>query len=164
PTPGFSSNGLDIASYKVPLDTAAWDALAFYDISWRVEALSDAEDVSSIMESSNTRSFKLQPSQSVTLTSPVDGAALNKSIDDPPEFKWSVFQGAATYDVYLAHVSGVGFDVIRSYTGEILNVFSMDAYAWQQMPVGIWYWTVIAKDAGGAVLTPNFAVFKFSVQ
>jgi hypothetical protein len=163
-TPGFSISGLGVATYSVPLDTATWDALAFYDISWSISVLSDSSDTSSIIGTSDMWSLKLQPSQSVTLTSPTDKATLNKATDSAPQFTWELYQGAASYYLILAHVSALGFDAVLEYPGRTLNLLQMDNSTWQTMPTGTWYWTVIAMDGMGDWLIPNFTIFSFEVQ
>jgi len=163
-TPGFSISALGIGSYTIPLDAITWDSLGLYDMGWSVSALSDANDTSSVIGTSSEFGFKLQPSQSVTLTSPANGASLDQSTDSAPQFTWELYQGAGSYLLILAHVGSLGFDSFLEYPGQTLNLFPMDDTTWQQMPTGTWYWTVIAADATGNPLSPNFTIFSFAVK
>ena len=163
-TPGFSISALGIGSYTIPLDAITWDSLGLYDMGWSVSALNDANDTSSVIGTSSEFGFKLQPSQSVTLTSPANGASLDQSTDSAPQFTWELYQGAGSYLLILAHVGSLGFDSFLEFPGQALNLFPMDDPTWQQMPTGTWYWTVIAQGAMGNPLTPNFAIFSFAVK
>ena len=162
-TPGFTVSALGICSYTIPLDAVTWDSMALYDISWSISALSDANDSSSVMGTSDIWSCKLQPAQSVTLISPANGASLDKKTDSAPQFTWELYQGAGSYYLILAHVGSLGFDSALEYPGQTLNLFPMDDSTWQMMPTGTWYWTVIAVDGTGGWLTPNFTIFSFEV-
>jgi len=159
-TPGFTT-GFGMATFTVPFDLETWSGLAVYDWSWNVVPMS--EDGTPI-GSSNELGLKLQPIGSVSLTAPIDNANLSKDSSSVPRFSWELYSGADTYAMVLAHVSGLSFDWVGVYEDLILNAFPMDAATWASMPTGEWLWTVMGFDDKGAVVTPNFILYDFTVE
>jgi hypothetical protein len=61
----YSGNGLveagDLAGIYLVLNEAGWNSLVPYEVSWQVSALSDPEDLDSIMGTSERQSFTFNP-------------------------------------------------------------------------------------------------------
>jgi hypothetical protein len=165
-TPGFSVDGYEIATFDLPLDQDCWDSLAFYELSWSVSALSGDNYFAGILEiqdSSETWSFRCRPSHSVALTAPSDKAVVDMETDLAPLFSWEPYGSASSYEVLLVHATSEGFGPVLSFPGQTLTEFPsepLDEDFWQ---AGTWYWTVLARDAEGVLLTPNFTVFSVTI-
>jgi VWFA-related protein len=165
-TPGFTESFLGM-TFGLSLDTATWDMMAKYDLSWGIEAY-DADDkligstfVSSNLPAKYVNKLKLIASGAVALTSPTPGMILDKQ-DSPPVFKWDTYQGVSTYSLILAHTSGFGFDAVIEKSNLTFNLMTMDAATWSSMPDDQWYWTVVGT--GGTTMPSDFTIFDFQVQ
>jgi hypothetical protein len=169
-TPGFSVDGYGIATFDLPLDQDCWDSLAFYELSWSVTALPGENRFASVQElqdSSETWCFRCRPSRSVVLTAPTDKQVLTRATDLAPLFSWEPYGSAGSYDVLLVHATSGGVGPVLSFPGQSLTQFPpepLDESLWQAFPTGTWYWTVVARDAEGALLTPNLTIFSFDVE
>lgn len=165
-TPGFSEQFIGMF-YELALDSATWNVLALYDIQWGVEAYDDDGNLigSTFPGATNPYVYGLKfiASNSITMTSPLNGASLDKT-DDAPTFQWETYQGVSTYLLVLAHVGSLGFDTVITQDNLTLTLFPMDAAAWQTMPTGDWYWAVFGYDSTGNQTPGDFTIFEFEVQ
>lgn len=161
-TPGFSEQFIGMV-FELALDSATWDVLALYDIQWGVEAYDSTGSMIGFTAGKYSYGLKFVASNSISATSPANGENLTKT-DPAPTFKWDTYQGVNTYLLVLAHVGSLGFDSVITQDNLTLNVFPMDDAAWQTMPTGTWYWTVLGYDQSGAQTPAGFTLFEFEVQ
>ena len=166
-TPGFSEQFMGMV-FDLSLDSVTWDVLALYDIQWGVEAYdADGNLIGTGYTGSGAakyvNAFKLLSSNAIVMTDPSNGENLVKT-GSAPVFQWETYQGAVTYLVVLAHVGTLGFDTVITGDNLTLNLFPMNEAAWQTMPTGKWYWTVVGYDASGNQMPVNFTLFDFSVS
>jgi hypothetical protein len=99
----------------------------------------------------------------VALTAPSDKAVVDMETDLAPLFSWEPYGSASSYEVLLVHATSEGFGPVLSFPGQTLTEFPsepLDEDFWQ---AGTWYWTVLARDAEGVLLTPNFTVFSVTI-
>lgn len=161
-TPGFSEQFIGMV-FELDLDSATWDVLALYDLQWGVEAYDSTDSLIGSTASTYENSLKFVASNSIAITSPSLGSSLTKS-DSAPSFQWDTYQGVSTYTVVLAHVGSLGFDTVIIQDNLTLPVFPMDNSAWQTMPTGEWYWTVVGYNASGVQTPSGFTLFDFDVK
>ena len=166
-TPGFSETFIGMV-YELALDTATWDVLALYDIKWGVEAYDSAGSlISSTFEGSVAtkyiNSLKFIASNSIAMISPTFGEELSQT-GSAPAFQWDAYQGVSTYTLILAHMGSLGFDSVITQDKLTLNLFPMSNSAWQTMPTGKWYWTVLGYNATGSQTPLSFTIFDFDVS
>jgi alpha-tubulin suppressor-like RCC1 family protein len=166
-TAGFSETFMGMF-YNLSLDQATWDAMSLYSIKWGVEAYNDSGVIiGSTYELSVPAKYgndlKFMASSAIAMTSPTPGQELSKS-NSSPTFLWDTYQGVSTYTFILAHLGSFGFDTIVDKPGLTLNISPMDDSAWQSMPTGSWYWTVLGYDSFGALTPQDFTIFDFEVK
>lgn len=166
-TPGFSESILGMV-FEMDLDMTTWDVLALYDVKWGVEAYNDKGmligstfDGSAQVHAVNR--LKFLATSAIALVSPILDAKLSKT-DPAPTFMWENYQGSTTYTLILAHVGTLGFDGIIQEDNLTLNVLPMSDTAWQTMPEGTWYWTVLGFDGFGYQVPSDFTIYDFEVQ
>ena len=167
PTPNFTQV-LTGMQYLVQLDSAGWDSMAAWDITWGVEAYNDSgvligSTFDQKVPAKYVNGLKFIASTAVALTSPSPGSVLDSS-QSAPVFKWDLYTGVAEYELILARVSGATFDPIIPFPGQTLNLLTMDDATWQSMPKGTWYWTVFGRDSMGNQMPSKFTIFDFMVQ
>jgi len=167
PTPGFTEV-LTGMQYLIQLDAASWDSMSSWDITWGVEAYDSSNLlIGSTFDQQAAAKFvnglKFIASTAIALTSPSPGSTLLLT-DSAPVFKWDTYIGVKSFELILAHVSGVSFDSVIPFSGLTLNLLTMDTATWQSMPTGKWYWTVLGYDSMGNPMPSKFTIFDFEVQ